>query len=243
MHSLMLRSASEARVLRLTLARPAKRNALNLELCHELAVAVQGANIQDVGCILLDAEGPSFCAGMDLGESATADPAELAAAHERLFSMNRWSPVPIVAAVQGHAIAGGTGLVAQAHIVVADQNASFGLTEVRVGMWPMLVYRSLEAAIGERRTLEWSLTGRSITAAEAQTSGLIHEIGPASRAEAIAREIASRAPDAIRFGMRYYRESRGLPFDDAGRLAAQLRTELMSTESFRNATSPFQAKK
>jgi enoyl-CoA hydratase/carnithine racemase len=180
---------------------------------------------------------------MDLGESVEADAGELAAAHERLFSMNRWSPVPIVASVQGHAIAGGTGLVAQAHIVIAEEKASFGLTEVRLGMWPMLVYRSVEAAIGERRTLEWSLTGRGITAAEAQTAGLVHEIGPASRAETLAREIADRAPDAIRFGMRYYKESRGLPFDEAGRLAAQLRSELMTTESFRSSASPFQAEK
>jgi enoyl-CoA hydratase/carnithine racemase len=235
----LLRSTQDGRLLRLTLDRAAKRNALNLELCLTLAQAVADAKPSDTGCILLDAEGPSFCAGMDLGESTSVDPDVLAQAHERLFTMNHWSPVPIVASVQGHALAGGTGLVAQAHIVVAQDGAQFGLTEVRVGMWPMLVYRSVEEAIGARKTLEWSLTGRSIFAAEAQAAGLVHEIAPVDRADAIAREIASRSADAIDYGMRYYRASRGLAFVEAGAVAAKLRKELMSTPGYIQAASKF----
>ena len=235
----VVRTSLEGKLLRLTLTRAEKRNALNLALCRAIVHAVDEAIPARVGCILLDAEGPVFCAGMDLGESVYANPQELAEAHERLFTMNRWARVPIVAAVQGRAIAGGTGLVAQAHIVVADEAAQFGLTEIRIGMWPMVVYRSVEAAIGERRTLEWSLTGRLVGAEEAQTAGLAHQIGPAKRAEDIAVEIAGRGADAIDYGMRYYSGSRELGIAEAGELAARLRMELMATPGYLAAASSY----
>jgi len=242
MESSVLRVQLDGRLLRLTLTRAAKRNALNLELCRALVGAVEIARPDEVGCVLLDAEGPAFCAGMDLGESTDVDADELAAVHERLFTMNRWAHVPIVAAVQGRALAGGVGLVAQAHIVVAEEMAQFGLTEVRIGMWPMLIYRSVEAAIGERRALEWSLTGRLVGAAEAQAAGLVHEIREFPRAEELALEIAGRGAEAIGFGMRYFRESRGLGFTEAGQLAARLRKELMATPAYMESAAKFKPK-
>lgn len=103
-------------MLRLTLARPEKRNALNAALCQSIDEAVNSADPRDTGAVFLDAEGPSFCAGMDLAESLTGDPAVLAALHDRLLTVGRRDAVPIVAYVHGHAIAGGTGLAANAHL-------------------------------------------------------------------------------------------------------------------------------
>jgi enoyl-CoA hydratase/carnithine racemase len=235
----MVRVESQGRLLRVRVVRAEKRNALNISICKSIVKAISEATAADVGCVLLTAEGPSFCAGMDLAEAGQADAGELAAAHEALFNLNRRAAVPIVAFVQGHALAGGTGLVAQAHVVVAGEDAQFGLTEVKIGMWPLMVYRSVEAAIGPRRTLEWSLTGRIVLASEALTAGLVHELGPASRAEAIAQEIAGRGADAIGTGMRYYRESRGLGMDEAGAVAAKLRQQLMATPGYLQAASRF----
>ena len=122
---------------------------------------------RSVGAILLQANGPTFCSGMDLKETIEVDQVRLAGIHERLFTMIHRLRTPLIAAVHGHALGGGTGLVANAHIVVASPEAVFGLTEIRIGLWPVLIFRSVEHAMGERRTVELSLTGREFTAAEA----------------------------------------------------------------------------
>jgi enoyl-CoA hydratase/carnithine racemase len=227
------------RLLRLTLARPEKRNALSLALCEALGDAIESAEPATTGCILLDAEGPSFCAGMDLRESLGVDPQRLAAAHERLFGLYRTAKVPVVAAVQGHALAGGTGLAAQAHIVYASETAEFGLTEIRIGIWPLLIYRSLEAAVGPRRILEWGLTGRRIPANEAKEAGLVqHVVRPeelSAKAEGLGREIASRSPDAIAAAMLYHNHHRGLSEESSRSLARELRESLMSSPTYREA--------
>ena len=233
----------EDRLLRVTLARPEKRNALNAALCRAIVEAVESADPASTGAILLDAEGPSFCSGMDLGDSLQTDPVALAALHERLFTLGRRTRVPIVAHVQGHAIAGGLGLVANAHLVIADEAARFGLTELRVAIWPFLIYRAVEEAIGARRTLAWSLTADTHSAAEAREAGLVHMVGNAEAAQAAALELTSRQPDAVRFGVRYYRESRGLDHGAAGALAAKLRGELMNTPGYADAVRTFQAGK
>ncbi len=233
----------EGRLLRITLARPEKRNALDSELCRAIAEAVEGATPADTGAILLDAEGPSFCSGMDLGDSLQVDPGELASLHERLFTLGRRSQVPIVSYVQGHAIAGGLGLVANSHVTIANEDARFGLTELRVAMWPFLIYRSVEEAIGARRTLAWSLTAGLHSAAEAREAGLVHAIGTAESAAAIARELAARQPDALRLGLTYYRRSRGLDHAASGALAGQLREELMNATAYAQAVHDFRNKK
>ena len=130
-----------------------------------------------MGAILLTANGKAFCAGMDLAEIAQAAHAEeIDAVHEQLFTIGARLAKPLVAGVHGAALGGGTGLVANCHIVVAGPEASFGLTEIRLGLWPFLVYRAVAGALGERRTLELSLTGRIFGPGEARDLGLAHEV-------------------------------------------------------------------
>jgi enoyl-CoA hydratase/carnithine racemase len=233
----------DGRLLRLTMARAEKRNALDRHLCRALAGAIDGAAPEETGAILLMGDGPSFCAGMDLDDSLGPGADELAELHERLFTAGMRARVPIVAAVQGHAIAGGTGLVANAHVAVAAEDSKFGLTEIRVSLWPFLVFRAVEAAVGARRTLEWSLTGRVFGAKEARTAGLVHQIGCAAAAEAIALELASRSADAVRLGMQYYRESRGITHTGQGKLAARLRRDLMASPGYAAAVAEFRRRK
>jgi enoyl-CoA hydratase/carnithine racemase len=89
-----------------------------------------------------------------------------------LFSRVQRIHKPIVAAIHGFAFEGGTGLAANAHIVVAHPEVRFGLTEVRIGYWPVFIFRAVEHAIGERRTMELSLTGREFGTGEALQSAL-----------------------------------------------------------------------
>src|SRR5690242_19448128 len=130
----------EERVLHITLNRPEKRNAFNIAMCRELVDAIEhGQNNQKIGSILIDGTGRVFSAGMDLDEATSERAQETFALHERLFSLGRVTRKPMVACVNGPALGGGVGLVAQAQVAVAAQGALFGLTEIRTGMWPFLI--------------------------------------------------------------------------------------------------------
>ena len=236
------------RVLYVTLCRPEKRNALDAEMCASIVSAIQGAqDRRDVGCVLIGAHGPVFCAGMDLDEAIGPNAADLEKVHEALFTLGAESLKPIVVCANGAALGGGVGLVAQGHVVVAAESAVFTLTEIRVGLWPFLVYRSVEAALGARRTLELSLTGRIFHAQQALHWGLVHQVCPlaevADRAGAVARELAKASPLAVSHGMRYVRDSRGKPLDDAGKLAASLRGDLMNSDDFKEGVAAFKQKR
>jgi enoyl-CoA hydratase/carnithine racemase len=239
-----LQIEKQQRVLRFTLNRPEKRNALNIALCTELVEAVTEAQDNpSVGSILIAAAGPSFCAGMDLDEAMSDKEQHSIAVHERLFSLGRASRKPIVACVAGPALGGGVGLVAQAHVAVAAQGALFGLTEIRIGLWPFLVYRCVEAAVGPRRALELSLTGRLFSTPEALSWGLIHQAAPAfeveDRAEAVARELSKASPEAVRLGLAYVQSSRGKSWEEAGGIAASLRQACVSARDFAEGVTAF----
>ncbi len=235
-----LKISREGRVLRLTLASTEKNNALDQELCQ----AIVGAAKEATGVILIDAEGPVFCSGMDLTSTNNCSETKL---HEKLFTLGSQSEVPIVCAVQGPAVGGGLGLVANSHVVVAAQGAQFGLTEIRVGMWPFVMWNSLVRAIGERKALMLALTGRLFGTNEAYQWGLVHEVVPAieldDRATVIAHQLAESSSTAISSGLRYVRESRDLPLDDSVRLALQLRSETFHSPDFAEGIQAFHEKR
>jgi enoyl-CoA hydratase/carnithine racemase len=242
-----LLSAREGRLLRLTLNRPDKRNALDAALCRELVDALDGAAADpSVGAILLLANGKVFCAGMDLAEiEGGCDTDEITALHERLFTAGARLTKPLIAGIHGAALGGGTGLVANCHIAVAAPEATFGLTEIRLGLWPFLVYRAVEAALGERRTLELSLTGRIFPAAEAREYALVHEIAldAPARAYEIARSIAAASPFAVEKGMEFVQKARGLTWQAAGVIARDARDQVFSGADFREGIRAFREKR
>lgn len=243
-----LRSVREGRVLRLTLTRVEKRNALNLQLCRSIVDAFFAANADDeVGAVLLDAEGRVFCAGMDLDDATAADAPSRTKIHEQLFTYHTWMRKPVVVAVQGPALAGGLGLVANAHIAVAAQGCTMGLTEVRLGLWPFVVYRSIVHAVGPRRALEVSLTGRVFGSNEAREYGLVHEVVPPieldDRATALAELLAAWSPDTVRRGLEFVHHTSEMGHEDAGRVAAMMRAENFTTADFAEGVRAFQEKR
>ncbi len=238
----------KCRVLNVTLNRPEKRNALNAEMCAGIVKAIRSVQDEpEVGAILIGALGHAFCAGMDLNEAAAMHDDELAAVHDELFTVGSASLKPIVVCVNGSALGGGLGLVAQGHIVIASHGARFGLPEIRIGLWPFLVYRSLEAAMGPRKTLELSLTGRVFPAADALQWGLVHQVCDtgelADHGQALARELAKASPAAVTAGMRYFHESRGKSWKEAGELATQLRAGIMQGADFQEGYRAFKEKR
>ena len=190
-----LRIEQDGRLRRITLAAVEKRNFLDAAFCQELLRELRDAVADEgVGAILLEAEGPVFCTGVDL------------AAGEDLFTIGRRIVKPLVAAVQGVAISGGLGLLANAHVVLAAQGTSFGLTDIREGKWSEAIYRAVASAIGERRALELCLTGRIFSTPDALAWGLVHQVAPAfeldDRASEVAGALANANPEAVRAGLR-----------------------------------------
>jgi enoyl-CoA hydratase/carnithine racemase len=228
------------RIRHLTLNRSNKRNALTLKMCAQIVEAVRSAQSRaDIGCILISANGSVFCSGMDLSESAPVE--EVLKVHEQLFTLGAESLKPIVVAVNGAALAGGLGLVAQGHVVLASANGVFGLPELRVGFWPFVVYRSVEAALGKRCTLQLSLTTDNFDAQQGLAWGLVHRLCDADELAAIswntARAIGESSPLAISSGMQYVRAAEGKSLSEAGEIAASHRAKLMASADFKEGTS------
>ena len=190
-----LRIEQDGRLRRITLAAPEKRNLLDAMMCQDLLRELRDAAADEtVGAILLEADGPAFCTGIDLE------------AGEDLFTIGRRIAKPLVAAVRGFAVSGGVALLANAHVVVAAQGSSFGLTDIREGVWNEAIYRAVANAIGERRTMELGLTGRIFSTADALAWGLVHMVAPAfeldDRAFEIATALANAPPLAVRAALR-----------------------------------------
>jgi enoyl-CoA hydratase/carnithine racemase len=240
----LIEVAIEGRVCRVTLNRPEKRNALNMAVCRELIAAFDRAD-PAVGAILLCGSGPAFCAGMDLAEVLSADQDELMALHERLFTVIDRARKPIVAAVQGPAFAAGMGLAANAHVVIAGTGARFALTEIRIGLWPAVVFRAVVRAIGERRATELSISGRFMDAEESLRAGLATEIAadPMARAFEIANQLASFSPVAMAAGLEHVARTRGLPWNDAAAVNKELRARMMASDDFREGVNAFLEKR
>ncbi len=185
-----LRVEQYGRLCRIALAAPDKRNVLDQDACRALLREIlDAAGSDQTGAILLEADGPIFCAGADAGVA-------------EIFSINERIAKPIVAAVQGVAISGGLALAANAHVVIAAQGTSFGLTDIRDGKWSTPIFRAVASALGERRALELALTGRIFSTPEALAWGLVHHVAPAfeldDRATEIATAVANANPEAIR---------------------------------------------
>jgi enoyl-CoA hydratase/carnithine racemase len=243
----ILQSVREGRLLHLTLNRPDKRNALNAELCRALLEAIDhAARDRSVGVILITANGKSFCAGMDIGEIAEGVTSkQLDALHEQLFTLYARIEKPVVMAVHGTALGGGMGLVANAHIAICSPDATFGLTEIRLGMWPFLIYRAVSAALGERRTIELALTGRTFPADEARLVGLVHEIASnaAARALEIARSLAEISPTAVQNGLSFVHQVRGLTWEKSGEIARLVREDQFGSADFDEGVRAFLEKR
>jgi enoyl-CoA hydratase/carnithine racemase len=187
-----LRVEQDGRVRRLTLAAPARRNVLDAALSSQLLHELRDAQADpDTGAILVDAEGPVFCGGLDFAEPLP----------EAIFTFGQNASKPIVAAVQGVAVSAGVALIANAHVAVAAQGSSFGLTDIREGRCHPGILGAVAAAIGDRRARELSLTGRVFTAPEALAWGLVHAVTPPfeldDRASAIATALANADPGAM----------------------------------------------
>lgn len=203
-----LETSLQKGVLRVTLRRPEKRNALSPAMMDELTGLLTAAG-EDARCgvVLLTGAGSAFCAGLDLEhleslESRSA--AEHRADSERIARMFRVlydCPRPTIAAVNGAAIAGGCGIATLCDFTLAVPRAKFGYTEVRIGFIPAIVSTFLLAQVGEKQARDLLLTGRIFEAPEARAMGLVHEVVEPEEllpaAERLAARLLENSPEAL----------------------------------------------
>ena len=191
-------------VRRLTLSRPDKLNALNAELTEALSAALDEARrSEEVRAVVIAGAGRSFCAGYDLEEDTSTEPAgvleNLTHSLERLLEIFD-HPKPIVAQVQGHCLAGGCDLMMMCDLAVASEDAVFGQPEIRFGS--TVVAHVMPWLIGARRAKELILTGTDeVSAVEAERIGLVNRVVPRDRLDEetmrLARELAVADPVAM----------------------------------------------
>jgi methylglutaconyl-CoA hydratase len=235
---------------RIVLARPEKKNALDLAAALELQEACRGfASDRDIRVVLLTSSGADFCAGADLGALHAMLDADVAT-HRRdadalgdVFRALRDLPQVVVAAVRGRALAGGAGLATACDIVLAHESAIFGYPEVRVGFVPAMVMALLRRLTGEKRAFELVATGRQVSAREALELGLVSRVvaddGFDAAVEKLLAELAALAPEALQHTKRLFYDLDGLPIDEGLSLAAQVNVEARFTSAFRDAVRRF----
>jgi methylglutaconyl-CoA hydratase len=214
-------------VAHVVLARPETRNAFDGAMVKELTAAFEAASArEDIRVIVLAGRGSVFCAGADLEwmRSLAAYTREENLAEARsladLFEAVDCSPKAVVACVQGAALGGGAGLVATADIAVAEEGASFGFTEVRLGLVPAVISPYVVRKVGVSAARELFLTGERFTAARAAALGLVHRVvkmdeldaavdervrglleaapGAVAAAKSLLRAVAGRSADSVR---------------------------------------------
>ena len=245
-----VRTALDAGVLTLTLDRAPKRNALNAAIVEGLHAGLERADLDaEVRVVALRGAGKDFCAGADLDEllaSADRGMAENEADARRLgalFERMRALPKPVVAVVQGRALAGGAGLATACDIVVAGGGAQFGYPEVQRGFVPAMVMAILRRLAGEKLALDLVLTGRVLSAEEARAAGLVTRVVPDAEldreAAAIARQLAGASASALALTKRLFYQLDTLPFQEGIALGARVNALARQTPDFRTAIARF----
>jgi len=220
-HLLYDRSAAVATI---TINRPESRNALGTDTVKELRQAFDQAKRDDaVRVIVLTGAGKVFCAGADL-QGFRPEVSELDQYFQRrnladLFLEMTELGKPTVARVNGHALAGGFGLVAACDLAIAASDAQFGMPEVNVGVWPMMIMPIVFRNVPRKAAMELMLTGKRIDAAEAARIGVINRQVPSAQLDAevgaLAAELASKSPIGMRLGLEAFYRMQDMSFPTA----------------------------
>lgn len=249
----MIEIEHQGRVARLTLADPARLNALSRAMLDALDAELARLNADpSVKVVVLAARGKAFCAGHDLREmqAARAAPDGGVAAHRDLFDRCarvmlalRALPQPVIAEVQGVAVAAGCQLVASCDLAVAADSARFGVNGVNIGLFCSTPMVALTRAIPRKAAFEMLTTGRMIDAAEARTLGLVNRVVPAdaltNAAMTLAGEIAGKLGRALRIGKQAFHTQAEMTTAEAYAYTGAAMTENMADQHTAEGISAF----
>jgi enoyl-CoA hydratase/carnithine racemase len=224
-----LRVERDGDVLRVTLARPERRNAFDAQLIADLMAAF--ADVGDARAVVLAGEGETFCAGADIDWQRSAidlsydENVEDALKLYRMCEAIDVCRAPVVARIQGYALGGGSGLAACADIAVAASDATFGFTEVKLGIVPAVISPFVLPKIGQHAR-RYFLTGERFDAQTALRIGLVHEVTDEldTTVQAIVDQLLSSGPNAVRAAKDLVRER------PDGRKTAEIAARMRTSE-------------
>jgi enoyl-CoA hydratase/carnithine racemase len=241
------------RVAWLVLDGAERRNALSTRTILDLAAALRAADADpDVGAVVLTGRGKAFSAGADLKEFH-ASLSDDATRHWQngepwydLFSLVPRMSRPVIAAVNGPALAGACGLVAVCDMAIAAESASFATPEVNIGLFPLFILPALVRAVGRRHALSLALTGRTIGAIEAERMGLVNQVVADQDFEAtatgVAESLALKMPFTIALGKHVFRRIADTDYDAGLELARAIRGAFLASDDLRRGTEAFFAR-
>lgn len=234
-------------VARLTIDRENRRNAINPEVVAGLAEGLAKAESDtSVNVAVLTGAGEkAFCAGGDLGGMGDASRVSqhfIRGEVGDLFKQMRSSRLPIVARVNGHALAGGFGLMLACDLVIAADHAEVGTPEVNIGLWPFMISTVIQRDVPRKVALELMLTGRRMAAEEAARWGFINRVVPGDSLDDAVSEtveiLAAKSPLIVSLGKRSFYRAEDMDFDHALEyLAGMLTVCLESEDTIEGVTS------
>jgi methylglutaconyl-CoA hydratase len=245
--------AYDSGVATITLNRPEKRNAISFELIDDLLSALKEVETSDALVLILTGAGKAFSSGMDLDNLKALigrSPEQNLKDSEtmvRLFRTLYEFPKVTIAAVNGAAIAGGTGLALLCDFTLAVPEAKFGYTEVRIGFVPAIVSTFLLRQVGEKQARDLLLTGRIFGAEEAARMGLVSEIVPPESLMARARELASllmeNSPASLRATKQLLSDHARAELETQIKAAVRENAAIRNTADFREGVVSFLEKR
>lgn len=246
-------SETKGAVAHITLNRPEKRNALGDQLVRELLSALTEADADDaIKVVVLRGAGSDFCAGADLAQlerlsqATVLDNLHDAAAASEMFSKPRRMKKPVIAAVRGRAFAGGAGLATACDLIIAARSAQFAYPEVKIGFVAAMVMAFLRRSLGEKRTLELLVTGKVISADEAERIGFVNRVCNDEDFDAavdqFAHEIAALSASAVMLTKQLLYQTDGMSFDQSIRAGVDMNAIARMTDDCQNGIKKFLSK-
>lgn len=248
-----LQVSHSEQVATITLNRPEKRNAISFELVDDLMRALDEVEHSSALVLIITGAGKAFCAGLDLDELKSLlgktheenvkDSARMAQVFRRLYDF----PRPTIAAVNGAAIAGGTGIATMCDFTLAVPEAKFGYTEVRIGFVPAIVSSILVWQVGHKISRDLLMTGRLFDAAEAHRYGLVNEVVAPDklmdRARELAGQLAEASPSSVRQTKKLINSFISDALDRQIAQAVEDNARIRTTNDFREGISSFLEKR
>jgi enoyl-CoA hydratase/carnithine racemase len=249
-----VRRERKGQALWLTIDREERRNALNESVLDGLrAGVVEADEATEIRAVVITGAGEkAFCAGGDLKPNAVGDPFSIDPAERdnpavKLFRTIVESRVPVIARVNGHALAGGFGLVCACDFAIVADHARLGVPEARIGIFPMMILPFMLRTIPRRKLLELCVTGEPISAAEALAYGIVNHVVPAAaldgKVNALVASIAASSPTAISIGRRALATIDGLSLQAGLEYAQRVLPQLARTEDAREGFRAFNEKR
>lgn len=248
-----LKVETEGGVAILTLNRPEKRNALSTEMLEELVSALWQVESAPARVLILTGAGEAFCSGVDIETLETITKQSIQQSVEdsrriaKMFRLLHSFPKPLIAAVNGSAVAGGCGIATITDFTLAVPQAKFGYPEVRIGFIAALVSVFLIRQVGEKRARELLLSGRLIGAEEACRIGLVTEVVPPEilldRARELAAHLLTLSPTSLLYTKRLLREFSEAEINREIELAIQENARIRATTDFHEGVAAFLQKR